>query len=163
MQPFAIVLDSFPRFHFSSLPNIVVFLGKCPQNTLVLNGFHSFFCKVRKGEVPVHAMKTYRGSRGVAPPTLNLGSRWKWVASFKFRPLYSRATTAVPIEQDAGWAPSGGLDDIMQCKKTSFRYKNIFFECLLNIVVFFFACFNSIINGQIFLPVLCSRLRFFPS
>jgi hypothetical protein len=32
---------------------------------------------VKKGEViPVHAMKAYSGSGGVAPPILNLDSRW---------------------------------------------------------------------------------------
>ena len=30
-----------------------------------------------KGEVPVHAMKTYRGSRGIAPLILNLGTSCK--------------------------------------------------------------------------------------
>jgi hypothetical protein len=31
---------------------------------------------IKKGEVPVHSMKAYRG-RGIVPPTLNLSSRWK--------------------------------------------------------------------------------------
>ena len=30
-----------------------------------------------KGEVPVHTMKTYRGSRRIIPLFLNLGTRWR--------------------------------------------------------------------------------------
>jgi hypothetical protein len=33
-------------------------------------------------------MKTYWGSGGIAPRSLDLGSRWRWVVSFKPRPLY---------------------------------------------------------------------------
>jgi len=33
-------------------------------------------------------MKAYRGSRGITPPTLNLGTRVRWVASFMPRLLY---------------------------------------------------------------------------
>ena len=36
----------------------------------------------------MHAMKAYRGSRGITPPTLNLGTRVRWVASFMPRLLY---------------------------------------------------------------------------
>jgi hypothetical protein len=41
-----------------------------------------------KGKVPVHAMKAYRGSRGIAPLSLNLGTRRKWVVNFMPRLLY---------------------------------------------------------------------------
>jgi len=34
-----------------------------------------------------HAMKTYFGSGGIAP-RIHLGTRWRWVVSFKPRPLY---------------------------------------------------------------------------
>jgi hypothetical protein len=32
--------------------------------------------------VPVHAMKIYRRSRGIAPGILNLASKWRWVVKF---------------------------------------------------------------------------------
>jgi hypothetical protein len=35
-----------------------------------------------------HAMKTYWGSRGIAPGILDLGTRWRWVVSFAPWPLY---------------------------------------------------------------------------
>jgi hypothetical protein len=37
-----------------------------------------------------HAMKTRRGSGGIAPRILDLGIRWRWVVSFTPRPLYSQ-------------------------------------------------------------------------
>ena len=34
--------------------------------------------KIKKGKViPVHALKACRRSRGIAPPILNLGTRWR--------------------------------------------------------------------------------------
>jgi hypothetical protein len=33
-------------------------------------------------------MKTYRGSGGIAPRILDLGTRWRWVVSFTPQPLY---------------------------------------------------------------------------
>jgi len=33
-------------------------------------------CKVRSKVVPVYAMKVYKGSRGIAPPIVNLGVVW---------------------------------------------------------------------------------------
>jgi hypothetical protein len=35
-----------------------------------------------------HARKTYWKSGGIAPHILDLGTRWRWVVSFTFRPLY---------------------------------------------------------------------------
>jgi hypothetical protein len=35
------------------------------------------------------AMKTYLGSRGIAPRILDLRTRWKWVVSFTLQPLYT--------------------------------------------------------------------------
>jgi hypothetical protein len=35
-----------------------------------------------------HVMKTYCGSRGIAPLILDLGSRWRWVVSFMHWPPY---------------------------------------------------------------------------
>ena len=61
---------------------------------------------VRKG-VPDHAVKAYRGTRGVAPVILNLGARWKWVFSIAPLPLYPREKIRpVPIEEEAGWSPA---------------------------------------------------------
>jgi len=45
------------------------------------------------------------GSRVTAPPTLNLGSMWRWVVSFMPRPLYPRGRIPVLTEQETGWAP----------------------------------------------------------
>jgi hypothetical protein len=35
----------------------------------------------------VHAMKAYRGSRSIAPPTLNFSARWRFVVNITSRPL----------------------------------------------------------------------------
>jgi hypothetical protein len=39
---------------------------------------------------PLPAMKTYRGSRGIAPLFLNLGCRCRWVVNFTLQPLFPR-------------------------------------------------------------------------
>jgi len=35
-------------------------------------------------------MKLYWGSGFIIPPILILGTRWRWMVSFTFRPLYPR-------------------------------------------------------------------------
>jgi len=52
-----------------------------------------------KGKVvPVHAMKIYRRSRGIAPLILNLGTRLRWVVNFTPQPLQPQGRTLVHIE-----------------------------------------------------------------
>ena len=43
---------------------------------------------VRRKVVSILSTKAHRGSRGRAPPNLNLGMRWKWVVNFTNRPLH---------------------------------------------------------------------------
>jgi hypothetical protein len=51
--------------------------------------------KKAKGKVvPVHTINAYRGSRGVAPLSLNLGARWRTVVSITPRTPYSRGKNA---------------------------------------------------------------------
>jgi len=38
--------------------------------------------------LPDHAMKAYRGSRGIALLILNIFTRWRWVVDFTLRSLY---------------------------------------------------------------------------
>jgi hypothetical protein len=56
---------------------------------------YEFTLKVKKGKiVPViflsvhHAMNAYKGSGGIVPRTLDLGTIWRWVFSFTPRSLY---------------------------------------------------------------------------
>lgn len=42
-------------------------------------------CKI----IPVHAIKSHRGSRGIAPFILNRGIRWRLVFNIQSQPLYS--------------------------------------------------------------------------
>jgi hypothetical protein len=50
-----------------------------------------------------HAMKTYWGSRGIAPRILDLGSRWRRVVSFTPRPLYSQGKSPrYPLDRRLG-------------------------------------------------------------
>jgi hypothetical protein len=44
--------------------------------------------KTTKEVVPVHAMKAYKGRRGMAPLILNLGARRRRVVNITLRPLY---------------------------------------------------------------------------
>ena len=59
-----------------------------------------------KGKVvPVHAMKAYRGSRGIVPLNLNLDARWRWVVNLTPWQLYPWGRTPVHTEYEAVWAP----------------------------------------------------------
>jgi hypothetical protein len=53
---------------------------------------------VRIQIVAVCALQEYRGSRGVAPLILNLGTGWIWVQ------LYLRKGTPILVDQEADWA-----------------------------------------------------------
>jgi len=55
---------------------------------------------------PVHAVKTYRGSRCIAPLILKLGTRCRWAVNFRSRPLYHLESAPIPTEQEPGWAPA---------------------------------------------------------
>ena len=47
----------------------------------------------------------HRGSRGIALPFLNHGTRRGWGVSVTPRPLFTPGRDPVPIVQEAGWAP----------------------------------------------------------
>jgi len=51
----------------------------------------------------VHAIKAYRGNRRIAPLTLNLDTKSRWVTTH--RPRYPRERTLVPTELEARLAP----------------------------------------------------------
>jgi len=48
--------------------------------------------------VPVHTVKAYRGSTGIAPLSFNLGTRWTWVINFMPQPFYTWKTASIPTE-----------------------------------------------------------------
>ena len=70
-----------------------------------LHGLHRDNSTLKNKVVPVHDVKAYRGSRGIAPLIIDLRTRWRWLVNFKAWLLYQRERTAVDIEQEAGWAP----------------------------------------------------------
>ena len=39
--------------------------------------FRNYANAIKKGKVPVHIIKTYKGNRVTAPPILQLSTRWK--------------------------------------------------------------------------------------
>ena len=53
--------------------------------------------KTERGEVPVHGVKAYRGSRGIHPFIPNFGCRWSWMVIITLRPLYPRERTPLPV------------------------------------------------------------------
>jgi len=55
--------------------------------------------------IAVHAMKAYRGCRGMAPRIVNLGTSWRWVVNFMPRLLFSIERPPISITWEAGWAP----------------------------------------------------------
>jgi len=45
--------------------------------------------KKKKGKVfSCHAIKTYKGRRGIAPLILSFGTRWRWVVNITAQLLY---------------------------------------------------------------------------
>jgi hypothetical protein len=50
-------------------------------------------------------MMACRGSKSIAPPFLDLGTKWRQVVNFTPLLFYPRETTPVPIKQEAGRAP----------------------------------------------------------
>ena len=69
--------------------------------TLLTWHIHSLHLHVKS----VHAMKASMGTKVTVPHVLNLGTRWRWVINFTFRPLYPRKRRAGPIHYEVGWAP----------------------------------------------------------
>ena len=62
---------------------------------------------------PFHAMKAYRGSRGIAQLSLNLGIRLRWVDNFRKYP----GTFSV-----RGWVGPEANLDVLEKRKTSCPY-----------------------------------------
>jgi hypothetical protein len=67
-----------------------------------------------------HAMKTYWRSGGIAQ-CINLGIIWRWVESFKPRPLYSRGKNH-GTHWTGGWGggPCAGLDIMAKRRKSNY-------------------------------------------
>jgi hypothetical protein len=61
--------------------------------------------KVQSKAFLVQALNAYRGSRGITPLILSLGTRWMSVVNITPRPLYPQERTLLQIEYEAGWAP----------------------------------------------------------
>ena len=58
--------------------------------------------KVKGKFFPVHAVKACRGSRGTAPLSLNLSTRWRRVAKHILTPLCPGGTNPIPFEREDG-------------------------------------------------------------
>jgi len=48
--------------------------------------------------VRIHTLKAHRGSRGIAPLILNLGTGWRSAVNFTPRPVYLQEINPVPIQ-----------------------------------------------------------------
>jgi hypothetical protein len=67
--------------------------------------YRQWMVKVRQGKVVPkhHAVKTYRGSGGIAPRILILGIRWSWAVSFTSRSLYLQGKSPwYPLDRRLG-------------------------------------------------------------
>jgi hypothetical protein len=51
----------------------------------VMSGFRN---KLKTEAVPVHTMKVYRHSTGIAPRILNVSTICRWIVNSKPQPLY---------------------------------------------------------------------------
>jgi hypothetical protein len=52
-------------------------------------------------------MKAYLGSGGIVPGILDLGTRWRWVVIFTFRPLYPWGKSPYyPLDRRLGEPPN---------------------------------------------------------
>ena len=67
--------------------------------------YRSYWDVCESKVISVHTMRAYKGSRNIAPPILNFGTRWQWVVNFTRRLIYPRKRPSVSTEQKAEWAP----------------------------------------------------------
>ena len=67
---------------------------------------------------------TYRGSRGIALPFHDNGTRRGWSVSITPRPLFAPGKDPVPIVQEAGWAPGPVWTDAENLTPTGIRFPN---------------------------------------
>ena len=63
----------------------------------------------------------HRGSRGIALPFLDNGTRRGWGVSVTPRPLFTPGKDPVPVVQEAGWATGPGLTDAENLTPTGIR------------------------------------------
>jgi hypothetical protein len=90
-----------------NFPPTVLLYGLC----IICEYFMSnFFCVIKVKSLCLtkhHAMKTYRGGRGIATRSLDLGTRWRRVVSFTSRPFYpQRKSPWYPLDMRLSWPQS---------------------------------------------------------
>jgi len=71
--------------------------------------------------VPAHAMNTYRGSRGSAPPTLNLSTTK--VVSLTPRPLYPEEKAFGTHWTEWWFEPRASLD-VLETSRNTYSYRD---------------------------------------
>ena len=71
----------------------------------------SLFVRGEHKVVSAHAVKAYRGRKGVAPHILNLGIRWRWVVKITPLPLCTQEITSTHWIR-CWLGPRSGLDDL---------------------------------------------------
>jgi len=59
---------------------------------------------IHEVKLSLYTMKAYKRSRGTAPLTFNLGTRWRWVVNIMPQPLHLTERTLAPTEQSGRWA-----------------------------------------------------------
>ena len=83
--------------------NVYMFRRSCPE--------HMYLRKVKVKCTLVQALRlctartAHRGSRGIALPFLDHGTRMRWGVSSTPRPLFAPGEDPVPIVQETVWAP----------------------------------------------------------
>jgi hypothetical protein len=114
--------NTIPSPHRESNPDHPIVQPEASSYTdcaLSAQSFHTQMLSLRFFFVNEHnAMKAYWGSGYIAPRILDLGTRWRWVASFTARSLYpqKRAPATYWIR---GWVgPRAGLDAMVKRKNS---------------------------------------------
>lgn len=92
------VIDWYQKMHL-----VWILAGDFLQKNIAMLTTVRWNCKSIAS--PVHAVKTYRGRRCIAPLVLKLGTRCRWAVNFMSRPLYHLESAPIPTEQESGWAP----------------------------------------------------------
>jgi hypothetical protein len=69
---------------------------------------------------PLCATRAQRRISCTDPPSLNLGTKWRWVVNL---PLHSRARTPVPTKQEAGLVPQP-VSTLSKTEKSFNRVRN---------------------------------------
>ena len=102
-----LMYEHFPKYTFSITPNYLIFPIGCKSkfHTVQNHKGKQVKCTLVQALRLCTGRTAHRGSRGIALPYHDHGTRRGWEISVTPRPLFTPGKDSVIIVQEAGWAP----------------------------------------------------------